>query len=139
MARSSPTDFNPRSPWGERRLHFCKSKDTKLFQSTLPVGGATSTGLIIPLIINIFQSTLPVGGATNALAAAGFGQIISIHAPRGGSDSGGKAVAPLGQIISIHAPRGGGATCCVPMETRHPLFQSTLPVGGATSISELWV
>ena len=35
------TNFNPRSPHGERRcLHFCL-RNTVLFQSTLPAWGAT--------------------------------------------------------------------------------------------------
>ena len=34
-----------------------------------------------------FQSTLPVGGATDLLTKEINGQLISIHAPRGGSDA----------------------------------------------------
>ena len=79
-------NFNPRSPWGERlavieqiaavlpiSIHaprggsdFAtgrKSLSPAIFQSTLPVGGATPmTVLSTPR--NQFQSTLPVGGAT---------------------------------------------------------------------------
>ena len=98
------------------------------FQSTLPVGGATFFSSTNDIIFE-FQSTLPVGGATwdehhkrNTLA-------ISIHAPRGGSDSAAEAIgkgqrdfnprSPWGERryffidtfvgfgISIHAPRGG--------------------------------
>ena len=35
----------------------------------------------------LFQSTLPVGGATQIVAQERLDRIISIHAPRGGSDS----------------------------------------------------
>ena len=56
-------DFNPRSPWGER---LCGSAPMVLF--------------------GIFQSTLPVGGATRMIAFADPNTGISIHAPRGGSD-----------------------------------------------------
>ena len=35
------TDFNPRSPWGERQLAGFFQQGRGLFQSTLPVGGAT--------------------------------------------------------------------------------------------------
>ena len=34
-------NFNPRSPWGERLLSILKPVFVSLFQSTLPVGGAT--------------------------------------------------------------------------------------------------
>ena len=78
------------------------------FQSTLPVGGATNVGKLVPILCEIsihaprggsdfqtfaycsryilFQSTLPVGGATLNDSSAVFGYQISIHAPRGGSD-----------------------------------------------------
>ena len=81
-------DFNPRSPWGERlpRAHICGK--TPQFQSTLPVGGAT------------------IGGNISAARLQ-----ISIHAPRGGSDTGRPAAAgqpgdfnprsPWGERLSI--------------------------------------
>ena len=58
-----------------------------LFQSTLPAGGATFRSLIRPIHAPKFQSTLPAGGATRK----GYDMeylyvLISIHAPRGGSD-----------------------------------------------------
>ena len=99
-------DFNPRSPCGERRYRFYHNKDCGLF-----------------------QSTLPVWGATNTVSGTGFIIRISIHAPRVGSDiiscwsaSGVKDFNPrspcgerrsipkaklLDILISIHAPRVG--------------------------------
>ena len=59
------TYFNPRSPWGERRLHTGAGQGPWGFQSTLPVGGATP----------LRRWDRPPGAK------------ISIHAPRGGSDS----------------------------------------------------
>ena len=56
-------DFNPRSPWGERRLNLLRLHRFRVFQSTLPVGGAT-VQLIPTCAAHRFQSTLPVGGAT---------------------------------------------------------------------------
>ena len=58
-----------------------------------------------------FQSTLPMGGATKYARKSNSGTIISIHAPRGGSDP------------TAYTPYHGDT-----------LFQSTLPVGGATEI-----
>ncbi len=57
-----------------------------LFQSTLPVRGATSAVCASWLAV-IFQSTLPVRGATRARAPhPHIPRVISIHAPRKGSD-----------------------------------------------------
>ena len=59
--------------------------------------------------IRVFQSTLPVGGATSTAGQDSFAMVISIHAPRGGSDP-----------------------CIRGLNTEQRKFQSTLPVGGAT-------
>ena len=79
------SDFNPRSPWGERHCQFAGGLQTNLFQSTLPVGGATLPSLVL-LDSVLFQSTLPVGGATLPHRLQYRPDFISIHAPRGGSD-----------------------------------------------------
>ena len=78
--------FNPRSPCGERRYLILSSASRRAFQSTLPVRGATT----------MF-----------AISSKQF--IISIHAPRAGSD----AVIDLAEVLTEE-------------------FQSTLPVRGAT-------
>ena len=84
--RSIIKDFNPRSPWGERLELTDSGVLNVLFQSTLPVGGAThDTSRSVRWSIDFnprspwgerlppelhrvplqgFQSTLPVGGAT---------------------------------------------------------------------------
>ena len=56
--------FNPRSPWGERQKIMLVESLPEAFQSTLPVGGATSEMFGDVSWENQFQSTLPVGGAT---------------------------------------------------------------------------
>ena len=56
-------DFNPRSPWGERRCLYTGISPRLAFQSTLPVGGATNNTKAVSTHCK-FQSTLPVGGAT---------------------------------------------------------------------------
>ena len=102
------------------------------FQSTLPVGGATSShsGWKKP---RIFQSTLPVGGATSQTTQRRPGNPISIHAPRGGSDAEFHKNIVHRVSISIHAPRGGSDMVGWISFRRRILFQSTLPVGGATN------
>ena len=82
-----PLNFNPRSPWGERRSSFCSIPCAHFsFQSTLPVGGATRQTMEQTRERMKFQSTLPVGGATHKSYMTAPTQAISIHAPRGGSD-----------------------------------------------------
>ena len=75
--------FNPRSPCGERLGLRQLINQQKLFQSTLPVWGATYDNLQIFL-----HGT------------------ISIHAPRVGSD-GQRVLKCAKNKISIHAPRVG--------------------------------
>ena len=77
------SDFNPRSPCGERLVKTMCETVIGLFQSTLPVWGATA---------------FPDGLLPHTL--------ISIHAPRVGSDS--MPIAFRARlVISIHAPRVG--------------------------------
>ena len=104
-----PYYFNPRSPCGERRVALkrlnqrCRisihaprvgSDDTLSniygeageFQSTLPVWGATMTDVQNAFQGFAFQSTLPVWGATLRHSQRPDLAVISIHAPRVGSD-----------------------------------------------------
>ena len=68
------------------------SSDTgTVFQSTLPVRGATCPYCIRWSSLR-FQSTLPVRGATLEKLQAEYYRVISIHAPREGSD---RAVSPV--------------------------------------------
>ena len=57
---------------------------------------------------------------------------ISIHAPRAGSDGYRLAVFEHADSISIHAPRAGSDIRTVGAATIFVVFQSTLPVRGAT-------
>ena len=78
-----------------------------------------------------FQSTLPVGGATSVTALAVNALKISIHAPRGGSDLPGGGQVKRLPDFNPRSPWGErlrqDMDTIVGME-----FQSTLPVGGAT-------
>ena len=99
------TDFNPRSPRGERRgIH----------------------------IHSIFQSTLPARGATVFTAQAAFQHLISIHAPREGSDVHTPATSNFVGYFNPRSPRGERLERIdgvqLPVQ-----FQSTLPARGATT------
>ena len=128
--KECPYDFNPRSPCGERRIAHLGWKCDLLFQSTLPVRGATLwtqcsmilfrfqstlpvrgatfTVWLSDLLDDLFQSTLPVRGATFLAFHSLTVKNISIHAPRAGSDA---------ERLKLRALA---------------IFQSTLPVRGAT-------
>ena len=88
IMKTTGFDFYPRSPRGERRKHPDRGYAGDRFLSTLPARGATAA--------------MPGQGPS--------GPVISIHAPREGSD---------GAVIVTFAPMGA--------------FLSTLPARGATS------
>ena len=89
-----------------------------------------------PIRLQLFQSTLPVRGATSLACNPACILQISIHTPREGSDVIVRAEDAKLVNISIHTPREGsdepGAVCSVFMQK----FQSTLPVRGATSAGD---
>ena len=123
-----PGYFNPRSPWGERRRLSHRRGRARQFQSTLPVGGATNAvrdregrttnfnprspwGERLFRHLHVrnykkFQSTLPVGGATKARLSREKLLSISIHAPRGGSDSWWKSLSYSGRNFNPRSPWG---------------------------------
>ena len=102
-------NFNPRSPWGERLCSTGFREVREIISIHAPRGGSDHSGII-----------------------GGFrGSLISIHAPRGGSDR--SLIFPaFWSRISIHAPRGGSDPSFFIYCSSADLFQSTLPVGGAT-------
>ena len=98
--------FNPRSPHGERQPDGVTVYKTREFQSTLPARGATSRAHARNRRTPYFNPRSPHGERQLAVSAGTLAWIISIHAPRTGSDGGGNrdSVRPG---ISIHAPRTG--------------------------------
>ena len=98
-------NFNPRSPWGERQSVSSDVHSDFVFQSTLPVGGATRIPILVILTM-LISIHAPRGGSDVKSPDARLQDPISIHAPRGGSDP---YFIPTGvaRLISIHAPRGG--------------------------------
>ena len=108
-AKKPASYFNPRSPHGERRPSAAQSTRFTNFNPRSPHGERPhlrrSSG-----VRNGFQSTLPARGATQFGDGGDFALLISIHAPRTGSD---------GQA-------------CDERPRKHK-FQSTLPARGATA------
>ena len=107
--------FNPRSPGGERPAY--------------------SRGHIHSVVL--FQSTLPVWGATcKSSFFSPFSQGISIHAPRVGSDSLEESGLCLGLDFNPRSPCGERQEE-PPRPAKKSKFQSTLPVWGATLPSDI--
>ena len=101
--------FYPRSPRGERLVSNLKAAGRAEFLSTLPARGATKDAELYEYL-----------------------GIISIHAPREGSDGRQCRPARPGKRISIHAPREGSDGLLMDYYTLADLFLSTLPARGAT-------
>ena len=99
-------NFNPRSPCGER--HLPSKSRSNCFLNFNPRSPCGERHLVRSLCMEIFlfQSTLPVWGATDKIKYVSRIIRISIHAPRVGSDSS-KRIRFLLSGISIHAPRVG--------------------------------
>ena len=126
--------FNPRSPRGERLQLAADKLGEFTFQSTLPARGATCARYPGSRVDCEFQSTLPARGATVAIRhSITFYKFQSTLPARGATA--GKVAADLDSVISIHAPREGSDL----VETQQLLamgeFQSTLPARGATAWS----
>ena len=79
-------DFNPRSPCGERPIVQIIRFNFNTFQSTLPVWGATSLFSISCVYCSNFNPRSPCGERLNLPETIDERYLISIHAPRVGSD-----------------------------------------------------
>ena len=147
--------FNPHSPCGERRTrHGQMYRADQYFNPHSPCGerhGESTQGGVL----SIFQSTLPLRGATWKWYYDKFPQLISIHTPLAGSDVDKLAAnsvttefqstlplrgathfmecVNLAVIISIHTPLAGSDLCTYDYAISYNLFQSTLPLRGATA------
>ena len=100
-------DFNPHSPCGERPQH-----------------------LVSDLRFLLFQSTLPLRGATPTISDSHMASVISIHTPLAGSDQHRADGVDDGVAISIHTPLAGSDYClesrteCAPISIHTPLAGS---------------
>ena len=103
-----PGHFYPRSPRGERRHQvLMQGEQTPYFYPRSP-RGERHHNIWACILFPRFLSTLPARGATAAQAGMTVSAyVISIHAPREGSDFGQMHLPKLHPYISIHAPREG--------------------------------
>ena len=100
------SDFNPRSPRGERPLTSWHCVRRLAFQSTLPAWGATLSRMK-QAQQQILQSTLPARGATPSFFLFRYSiSHFNPRSPRGERPS--EHTDEYKQLmISIHAPREG--------------------------------
>ena len=151
--------FNPRSPCGERQGRFVHVTPPVIFQSTLPVWGATAKGgsrSCCNAYFNprspcgerlsdsspknswsVFQSTLPVWGATTRYPIAWMSWEFQSTLPVWGAT--GWEACPAtrcGSYFNPRSPCGERQKGSVEQLYFHAQFQSTLPVWGATGNPE---
>ena len=104
-ARLRLMHFNPRSPCGERRRTHPDYSRHRDFNPRSPCGERPKKWVRWAKRY-IFQSTLPVRGAT-ILSSKKFALVkISIHAPRAGSDQGGVCVMVDAEDFNPRSPCG---------------------------------
>ena len=152
---TEPQNFNPRSPCGERPEAQQTLYANMIFQSTLPMRGATDKSFFIISQINNFNPRSPCGERPkfsevenepydfNPRSPCGERHprhdrreavgVISIHAPHAGSDRVVQIVDGRREIISIHAPHAGSDRGSLHSSRAVAVFQSTLPMRGATA------
>ena len=122
--------FNPRSPYGERPARFSWLTSLLYFNPRSPYGERHGAACFLAHV-DLFQSTLPLRGATIPDVRRGPGFEISIHAPLTGSDLRRMLVfAPVTNFNprSPYGERHIAHHFCL----RRIGFQSTLPLRGAT-------
>ena len=81
-----------------------------------------------------FNPRSPCGERQYAPQLRGAIERISIHAPRAGSDTPTPTQGAPWDAISIHAPRAGSDYGVAVADVYADIFQSTLPVRGATRV-----
>ena len=109
----APSDFNPRSPHGERPCWISAASSSLIFQPTLPARGATGRG-----------------------QRAGVERMISTHAPRTGSDAQRSLLRPSNDDFNPRSPHGERPIASA-TPSQMPLFQPTLPARGATTMEAI--
>ena len=138
-SRTAPaaTDFNPRSPHGERRAGVCRKRHGDGISTHAPRTGSDSARQTATLQVCI-STHAPRTGSDADRILSNMRQIISTHAPRTGSD---KQLLTLGQKAlnfnprSPHGERRSRSWFAIQV---YP-FQPTLPARGATSSNRFFV
>ena len=132
MAPAAKTDFNPRAPYGARRVIYGRSAYQSGYFNPRAPYGARLKSVLLPEPFFPFQSTRPIRGATHPHKADNnIRPHFNPRAPYG-------ARLPINACtasnipISIHAPHTGRDFVCIFVFCKLTQFQSTRPIRGAT-------
>ena len=101
-----PGYFNPHSPCGERPCSSRMAASRRNFNPHSPCGERRTDETPVPTY-DVFQSTLPLRGATVFSLRVEDGAAISIHTPLAGSDFRHVLAESPHLRISIHTPLAG--------------------------------
>ena len=123
--------FNPHSPYGERPRRPSRTVRMRYFNPRSPCGERQQHKKARYHRHSKFQSTLPVWGATGKTAHPTMRGLISIHAPRVGSDLRSDRKSLLPRYFNPRSPCGERPRPVFDLRAKAG-FQSTLPVWGAT-------
>ncbi len=130
-ADSDTLYFNPHSPCGERLPRPVALSIRASISIHTPLAGSDAKPVHPAAKPTVFQSTLPLRGATMQRLRRGQPAVISIHTPLAGSDERIPSQWRTGRDFNPHSPCGERPQHLV-SDLRFLLFQSTLPLRGAT-------
>ena len=126
------TNFNPHSPCGERHPQHRSGRRRTEISIHTPLAGSDGTVGWLRFGRRYFNPHSPCGERRTARPCGSRVTEISIHTPLAGSDMALPYVPSLATIFQSTLPLRG-ATWTVPSSVLSVLFQSTLPLRGATS------
>ena len=126
--RNAVVYFNPHSPCGERHASCIFSISTFVFQSTLPLRGATKPSGIIARHSAISIHTPLAGSDVSAAVPTAAVANFNPHSPCGERRC---SVPPsVGtDLISIHTPLAGSDDAAYPLSSHGPNFNPHSPCG----------
>ena len=122
------SNFNPRSPHGERRNHAVDAVLRGEISIHAPRTGSDSTAPTSTSLLRNFNPRSPHGERRCGRDAPTRAVVISIHAPRAGSDKD-RAFLNRRIEISIHAPRTGSDLMALSTATMINNFNPRSPHG----------
>ena len=134
--RCSPAgNFNPRAPYGARHRPHTPLATIEIFQSSCPVRGTTNLNFTFNNQNWVFQSSCPVRGTTVLLVRDAPHGVISILVPRTGHDIQKFHAYYITETISILVPRTGHDARCWAFPAPAINFNPRAPYGARRSSS----
>ena len=122
--------FNPHSPCGERLRVCCAQSECRSISIHTPLAGSDRTMTPIRPLARLFQSTLPLRGATPSNAVNNASSDFNPHSPCGERQTDHETDVDEDEFQSTLPLRGATRALSNPLRFR--VFQSTLPLRGAT-------